>query len=628
MKINYLKINGFGKLEKKEIKLNNNINLIYGKNESGKSTLLKFISSMFYGISKNKNGKEFSDFNKFNPWESKDFSGKLIYELDDGESFEIYRDFSKKNPKIYNSNMEDISNNFSIDKTRGNKFFVEQTNIDEQLFFNTSLVEQQAVKLNENNQLALTQKITNILSSGDNSISFKSSIEKLNKKLLEEVGSERTSGRPLNLINNEINDLNNKKNILEKSNLNFEEIKNSINTVKNEIKEKENAIQLIKDMLEINSISSSTEEKIKINNTLLEEDKNKINKLNSEINSIKLFSKNKIINNFNFYIILFLFIISIIFNLIKINKLILFIFPIFSSIYLLFFLIYYFKKNNKLKNENKINSLKINKINYELSMLKENIEKKEIDINNLKSKLNNDKLNNNNILFNKYKNKINNSELNYLINEKNNNLNNKLILFNDELNNLKMKLFNLENENKNINNNLNNKLKIEEKLNYLLDQKQELIKLNNLINLVKNTLQDSYEKVKNEMTPKFTKDLSLIMENVSNGKYKNCTFNDSEGLIVELDSGDYINSNKLSIGTIDQMYLSLRLSSMQEITNETMPIILDESFAYYDSERLENILKFLNENFKKNQIIIFTCTNREKNIFDKLNIEYNFINLN
>ena len=38
MKINNLKINGFGKIENKEINLSKNINLIYGKNEAGKTT--------------------------------------------------------------------------------------------------------------------------------------------------------------------------------------------------------------------------------------------------------------------------------------------------------------------------------------------------------------------------------------------------------------------------------------------------------------------------------------------------------------------------------------------------------------------------------------------------------------
>lgn len=65
----------------------------------------------------------------------------------------------------------------------------------------------------------------------------------------------------------------------------------------------------------------------------------------------------------------------------------------------------------------------------------------------------------------------------------------------------------------------------------------------------------------------------------------------------------------------------------KELCKESMPIILDEAFAYYDEERLENILKYLNEECKDNQIIIFTCTNREKQILDKEKINYNLINL-
>lgn len=111
------------------------------------------------------------------------------------------------------------------------------------------------------------------------------------------------------------------------------------------------------------------------------------------------------------------------------------------------------------------------------------------------------------------------------------------------------------------------------------------------------------------------------------GKYKKANFDADNGLIIEREDGEYINCNNLSIGTIDQLYLSLRLSVMNEISKEKMPIILDEAFAFYDNERLENILKFINDNYKENQIIIFTCSNREKEILNKLNIEYNLINL-
>ena len=75
------------------------------------------------------------------------------------------------------------------------------------------------------------------------------------------------------------------------------------------------------------------------------------------------------------------------------------------------------------------------------------------------------------------------------------------------------------------------------------------------------------------------------------------------------------------------MYLSLRLSALKEISDESMPIILDESFAYFDNDRLTNILKYIKNNFENNQIIIFTCSDREKNTLDNLNIDYHLINL-
>ena len=155
---------------------------------------------------------------------------------------------------------------------------------------------------------------------------------------------------------------------------------------------------------------------------------------------------------------------------------------------------------------------------------------------------------------------------------------------------------------------------------------KELEELNKIINLAKETLEESYDEIKKNITPKFTKELSNNIEMISDGKYKKANFNSDTGLTIEAENGEYIECNKLSIGTIDQLYLSLRLSATKEITKETIPIILDESFAYFDNQRLENVIKYLDSNYN-NQIIIFTCTNREKEILDKLNIEYNLVNL-
>lgn len=154
-----------------------------------------------------------------------------------------------------------------------------------------------------------------------------------------------------------------------------------------------------------------------------------------------------------------------------------------------------------------------------------------------------------------------------------------------------------------------------------------LQKLNLSFELAKEILNTSYEKMKNTVTPKFTQELSKNISTITNGKYNNILFNDEVGLIVELEDGNYVPASKLSVGTIDQLYLSLRLSMVEELSEENMPIILDETFAYYDTERLENILKYINEKFIGHQIIIFTCTNREKEILKKLNINFNNIEL-
>ena len=133
--------------------------------------------------------------------------------------------------------------------------------------------------------------------------------------------------------------------------------------------------------------------------------------------------------------------------------------------------------------------------------------------------------------------------------------------------------------------------------------------------------------MKNTITPKFTRELSTTIEQITNGKYNNIQFQDEEGLVVELDNGSYIPASRLSVGVIDQLYLSLRLSMAEELSEEKMPIILDESFAYYDQERLINILTYLTQKFKNHQIIIFTCTNREKEILDQSKINYKMIQI-
>ena len=94
-----------------------------------------------------------------NLWNDGDFSGKIKYKLDSGEEYEVYREFGKKSPKIYNNKLEDISKKFNIDKTTGNEFFFEQTKVDEFTFLTSIVSMQQEVKLNKQDQNVYIQKL-------------------------------------------------------------------------------------------------------------------------------------------------------------------------------------------------------------------------------------------------------------------------------------------------------------------------------------------------------------------------------------------------------------------------------------------------------------------------------------
>ena len=156
---------------------------------------------------------------------------------------------------------------------------------------------------------------------------------------------------------------------------------------------------------------------------------------------------------------------------------------------------------------------------------------------------------------------------------------------------------------------------------------EELNSLNNSYNIAKECMELAYDEVKKNISPKFTENLCKTISAVSNNKYNVIKVSDEDGLVVQIDNGNYVPVDRLSIGTIDQMYLSLRLSSLKELSVENMPIILDEAFAYYDEMRLENILNFLSQELGNHQLIIFTCTYRERNILDKLNVPYNLVEL-
>ena len=66
-----------------------------------------------------------------------------------------------------------------------------------------------------------------------------------------------------------------------------------------------------------------------------------------------------------------------------------------------------------------------------------------------------------------------------------------------------------------------------------------------------------------------------------------------------------------SDGTVDQLYLALRLAVAEELTPEA-PLVLDDAFVRFDDVRLAQAMDILKQTSEDKQVILFTCQSREK----------------
>jgi len=622
LRIDNLKVNGFGNLKDKDIELKEGINIINGKNESGKSTLLKFIPGMLYGLAKIKNGKDISDLERYKPWNGEEFSGKIKYVLDDNKKYEVYRDFNKKTCKIYNEKGEEITEEYSIDKSKQSLYFTEQTGITEDILMKTAISEQTETKLDKEDQNVLIQKISNVLSTGSDNTSYKKAVSRLKDKQTEEVGTDRTIGRPINIIKNELDLCREKENEI---NLNLQKVKNyefEKNNFDVQIKQVENKLELLNELKSLKENEYLEEEKININkNTLFEYDE-KLEELKVRKKDVE---KEYVIEKSNKFLIIFvaLLVLSIVLGVVLGNVVV----SVIGVVISLVFLGLQIKNNLTNKRIKEEKSEEVSGIEKEQEIIEKTIKEKEEEIIKQGEFFKRKSLEEENRLKMKYNNKIDIYDMGIYFGFELEKIKVEIRSLEETLSSLKLKINTMDITYKGVLEKQEELPKIKEKIQILEEQGKELILLNNSINLARLVLEEAYEKMKENITPEFVNNLSMMIKDVSNAKYNNVKFNDVDGLMVELASGEYVKADKLSIGTIDQMYLSLRLASLKEIVKENIPLILDEPFVYYDEERLKNILLFMKENYPTTQIIIFTCTDREIERLDKENIEYNLVRI-
>lgn len=139
-------------------------------------------------------------------------------------------------------------------------------------------------------------------------------------------------------------------------------------------------------------------------------------------------------------------------------------------------------------------------------------------------------------------------------------------------------------------------------------------------------IQGLSEEIHSDFGPALNREVSKLMWELTGGKYSNVVVDNELNLKVDMGSG-FVTAEQLSTGTKEQLYLALRLAMVNLIYPEkNMPILFDDSFVYYDDRRLAKVLSWLAHQGYE-QILIFSCQHREMDMLDRMGIGYHSVYL-
>ncbi len=178
MRIHKITIRRFAGIKDLELSLSDNFTLLYGRNESGKSTVLAFIRAMFYGLGRQNKNPEKNARLRFTPWNSSDLmQGSILFSLQD-EEFNLERTFGKTKAddrvRLWNhSSYQDVL--LKNPDAPGEELF----SLTEREFLVSSLVASPRTRFNQQN---LDEKIVHISDSGDEHFSIEDLIYALERE--------------------------------------------------------------------------------------------------------------------------------------------------------------------------------------------------------------------------------------------------------------------------------------------------------------------------------------------------------------------------------------------------------------------------------------------------------------
>lgn len=133
------------------------------------------------------------------------------------------------------------------------------------------------------------------------------------------------------------------------------------------------------------------------------------------------------------------------------------------------------------------------------------------------------------------------------------------------------------------------------------------------IELAIETLSEVQGEIERQFAPALEKKTSEVFATLTGGRFELVEIKNAQ---LEMSVAEHIASPSrnilhLSQGTLDELYLAIRLALCETILPESAPIILDDALVNFDESRMEKALKYLEKLSYRRQVLLFSCHKRE-----------------
>lgn len=143
------------------------------------------------------------------------------------------------------------------------------------------------------------------------------------------------------------------------------------------------------------------------------------------------------------------------------------------------------------------------------------------------------------------------------------------------------------------------------------DRLQRLAETNAALELALTSLAAATAQLQRRFAPRIAGDAQQILGRLTGGRYDRLTLSQDMSLDIAAQEETVLReTQRRSEGTVDQVYLALRLAVSRELTPNA-PFVLDDALVRFDDTRHAAAMDILKEEAQTRQIILVTCQSRE-----------------